>query len=157
MDSHESSGLIHERSQSPAGPAPRLEANTGRDARLPTPISIERQLLERAYAAFNARDIDAALAAMDANVVWPNGMEGDYVYGRSAVREYWLRQWRLIDPRVEPIAFAVDATGRVIVEVHQVVRDLDGVVVNDQMVQHAYAIEDGRIKRMEILVSQGEL
>jgi hypothetical protein len=119
-------------------------------------MNAERQLLERAYAAFNARDVDAALAAMDANVVWPNGMEGGYVYGHGAVREYWLRQWRLIDPHVEPVAFAVDVSGRVIVDVHQVVRDLEGVVVNDQMVQHAYAIEDGRIKRMEIIVSQGE-
>jgi hypothetical protein len=124
---------------------------------LTAPMNAERQLLERAYAAFNARDIDAALAAMDANVVWPNGMEGRYVYGHGAVREDWLRQWRLIDPHVEPVAFAVDATGRVIVDVHQVVRDLEGVVVNEQMVQHAYTIEDGHIKRMEIMVSQGEL
>jgi hypothetical protein len=123
---------------------------------LTTPMNAERQLLERTYAAFNARDIQAALAAMDANIVWPNGMEGGYVYGQGAVREYWLRQWRLIDPHVEPVAFAVDVSGRVIVDVHQVVRDLEGVVVNDQMVQHAYAIEDGHIKRMEIIASQGE-
>jgi hypothetical protein len=34
------------------------------------------QLLRRAYEAFNARDIDAALALMHLDVDWPNGMEG---------------------------------------------------------------------------------
>lgn len=36
----------------------------------------EEQLLRRAYEAFNARDIDAALALMHLDVDWPNGMEG---------------------------------------------------------------------------------
>ena len=47
----------------------------------------ERQLLERAYAAFNARDIEGALATMDADVVWPNGMEGSTVLGHRGVRD----------------------------------------------------------------------
>jgi hypothetical protein len=51
-------------------------------------ISATRELLESAYAAFNARDIDAALAAMDLNVVWPNGMEGGNLYGHTEVRAY---------------------------------------------------------------------
>ncbi len=40
------------------------------------------RLLERIYAAFNARDIDAVLAVMHPNVEWPNGMEGGSVYLR---------------------------------------------------------------------------
>jgi len=32
-------------------------------------------VLKEAYRAFNARDIDAALATMQADVEWPNGME----------------------------------------------------------------------------------
>ena len=57
-------------------------------------------LLTEAYEAFNARDIGRALAAMHAEVDWPNGMEGGYVHGHAAVRDYWTRQWRLIDPHV---------------------------------------------------------
>ena len=38
-------------------------------------------LLERTYAAFNARDVDAVLAMMHAEVDWPNGMEGGRVHG----------------------------------------------------------------------------
>jgi hypothetical protein len=33
-------------------------------------------LLQTLYGAFNARDIDAALAGMHPDVDWPNGMEG---------------------------------------------------------------------------------
>lgn len=109
-----------------------------------------RALLEGAYAAFNARDIDAALAAMRPDVEWPNGMEGGTVHGHEAVREYWTRQWSLIDPRVEPRAFTSDAEGRVIVDVHQVVRDLEHRVVADQMVRHVYTFECGLVRRMEI-------
>jgi len=113
-------------------------------------MSADRKLLEQAYAAFNARDIDAALATMHPDVIWPNGMEGGYVYGHNGVRDYWLRQWRLIDPRVEPVKFPSDQDGCILVEVHQVVRNLAGDILKDQMVQHAYIVESGRIKRMDI-------
>ncbi len=108
------------------------------------------QVLIAAYAAFNARDIDAALATMHPGVDWPNGMEGGYVHGHDAVREYWTRQWTVIDPHVEPLRFEVDAEGRIVVDVHQVVRDLAGNVKADQNVQHVYRMRDGLITGMEI-------
>lgn len=108
------------------------------------------ELLAAAYAAFNARDIDRALAAMHPDVEWPNGMEGGWVHGRDAVRAYWSRQWTMIDPHVEPRGFSAGERGRVVVDVHQVVRDLRGAVVTDQMVQHVYEIDNGLIRRMEI-------
>jgi hypothetical protein len=43
-----------------------------------------------------------------------------------------------------------DDTGRVIIDVKQVVRDLAGAVLVDTVVQHAYLIEDGLIRTMEI-------
>jgi hypothetical protein len=49
----------------------------------------ERELLTRAYAAFNARNIDAVLAAMHPDVDWPNGWEGGRVRGHPQVRDYW--------------------------------------------------------------------
>jgi ketosteroid isomerase-like protein len=107
-------------------------------------------LLERTYAAFNARDVDAVLAVMHPDVDWPNGLEGGRVVGHRAVREYWTRQWGLIDPIVEPRAFRATDDGRVDVEVHQVVRDLAGRVLKAQTVHHVYAFADGRIASMEI-------
>jgi len=93
-------------------------------------------LLGRCYAAFNDRDLEGALAMMRPDVTWPNGWEGGWVKGRDGVREYWQRQWTAIDPRVEPRAFRWDAEGRVVVSVHQVVRDLGGAVLADQIVEH---------------------
>ncbi|HEX9479969.1 MAG TPA: nuclear transport factor 2 family protein [Methylomirabilota bacterium] len=112
-------------------------------------------LLERTYAAFNARDVDAVLVAMHADVDWPNGMEGGRVNGHRAVREYWTRQWGLIDPRVEPRGFTTEADGRIAVDVRQVVRDRAGALVKDEMVQHVYRIEEGLIRSMEIRPGPG--
>ena len=44
-------------------------------------------LLTEAYDAFNARDIERALAVMHPEVDWPNGMQGGYVHGHAAVRD----------------------------------------------------------------------
>jgi hypothetical protein len=52
--------------------------------------------------------------------------------------------------RVEPVGFSTDREGRMVVSVHQVVRDLDGRVLSDGMVAHVYRIEDGLIRSMEI-------
>jgi predicted N-acetyltransferase YhbS len=113
-------------------------------------MATTRRLLERTYQAFNARDIDRALATMHPDVDWPNGMEGGRVHGRAAVREYWTRQWRSIDPHVEPVRFAADEGGRTVVDVRQVVRDRAGTLVADEMVQHVYRVEDGLVRSMEI-------
>ena len=107
-------------------------------------------VLKEAYRAFNARDIDAALATMQPDVEWPNGMEGGTVHGHAGVREYWTRQWCILDPHVEPESFDLDETGRVIVGVHQVVLDRSGKTLLDRMVKHVYSIEGGLIRNMEI-------
>jgi len=107
-------------------------------------------LLRRVYAAFNARDLDGALATMRPGVIWPNGMEGGVVHGRDGVRAYWTRQWGMVDPHVEPKSFDLEDTGSIAVAVHQVVRDLSGKVLLDRMVTHAYKIEDGLIQSMDI-------
>jgi len=108
------------------------------------------ELLSRVYEAFNARDIEQALVALHPDVNWPNGMTGGSVHGRDAVREYWTNQWRAIDPRVEPTGMTSDDRGRIVVAVHQVVRDLSGALLADRMVQHVYTIDDGLITQMEI-------
>ncbi|MFZ1157155.1 MAG: nuclear transport factor 2 family protein [Candidatus Sulfotelmatobacter sp.] len=107
-------------------------------------------VLREAYRAFNAREMDAALATMRPDVEWPNGMEGGTVHGHAGVREYWTRQWGLIDPHVEPHSFDLDEAGRVVVGVHQVVRDLSGNILLDRKVEHVYSMEGGLIRRMEI-------
>jgi len=113
-------------------------------------VQSKRELLIAAYQAFNARDIDAILAVMHPDLDWPNGMEGGRVNGRENVRQYWTRQWGVLDPRVEPVSIEDDAAARNVVRVHQVVRDLAGNLVVDQFVEHVYTIRDGLIERMDI-------
>jgi len=108
------------------------------------------ELLQRAYAAFNARDLDGALATMQPDVVWPNGMEGGVVHGHDGVRAYWTRQWDMIDPHVEAKSFKTDSDGRIVVGVHQVVRDMSGKMLLDRIVEHIYTLKDGLIQGMEI-------
>ena len=107
-------------------------------------------LIRAAYLAFNARDIDAAVRLMTADVTWPNGMEGGVVYGHNGVREYWTRKWTMIDPRVEPLRVIREPDGRVAVEVRQVVRDLAGALLADRVVRHVYTFRDGLVESMEI-------
>jgi hypothetical protein len=111
----------------------------------------EEQLLRRAYAAFNARDIDGALARMHPDVDWPNGMEGGRELGYEAVRSYWTRQFGLIDSHVEPVGFEVDDEGRVVVDVQQVVRDRNGELLSEGRVRHVYTFRDGLVSRMDIV------
>jgi hypothetical protein len=110
----------------------------------------ERELIRGAYADFNARRLEAVLARMRSDVVWPNGMEGGFVYGHEGVREYWTRQWAILDPHVEPVEINADERGRWVVTVHQVVHDREGKLLVDQFVRHAYEIRDSLIARMDI-------
>ncbi len=113
-------------------------------------MSPEEELLKRLYERFNARDLEGALAAMQEDVVWANGMEGGHVYGRESIRDYWTRQWTLIDPHVDPVKFAIGPDGEVMVDVHQVVRDLNGNLLVDTTVGHIFHFEAGLVKRFDI-------
>ncbi|MGH3043300.1 MAG: nuclear transport factor 2 family protein [Gaiellaceae bacterium] len=110
---------------------------------------MSEELLRRTYDAFNARDLDTALALMQQDVDWPNAIDGGRVRGHDAVRAYWERQFETIDPRVEPESIE-EVEGRVVAAVHQVVRDREGTVLADQRVRNVYTVRDGLIARMEI-------
>jgi ketosteroid isomerase-like protein len=115
----------------------------------------ETEFLKHVYERFNARDMEAVLAAMQEDVAWANGMEGGHVHGREEVRSYWTRQWAMINPHVDPVGFSNGPEGEVIVEVHQVVHDLDGKLLLDQTVGHIFRIEDGLIHRFDIRIEDG--
>jgi ketosteroid isomerase-like protein len=117
---------------------------------MPNQPAPEIELLHTAYTAFNARNIDAALAIMSPDVTWPRAFKGGFVRGPEEVRAYWTEQWSEIDGHVEPIAFHMEDTGRILVEVHQVVRDLAGAVLADEHVGHRFTIKDSLIEGMEV-------
>ncbi len=107
-------------------------------------------LIAQAYAAFNRRDIDGALAVMSENVDWPKASEGGRVVGKEEIRAYWTRQWAEFSPNVEPIEVTDDEAGRTYVKAHQVVKNLHGDIISDQMVLHVFTIANGLIERMDI-------
>ncbi len=110
----------------------------------------DTELLEHLYDRFNARDMEAVLAIMHRDVVWANGLEGGHVYGHDGVRDYWTRQWAMIDSRAEPIGFSIDEDRTVNVEVHLTARDLNGNLLFDKIGGHIFRIEDGLIRRFDI-------
>jgi hypothetical protein len=110
----------------------------------------EIELLRSAYAAFNARDIDAALVLMTPDVAWPRAFKGGFVRGHEEVRAYWREQWSEIDPHVEPMAFHYVGDEHILVDVHQVVRDLAGAVLADEHVGHRFTLAHGLIQAMEV-------
>ena len=114
------------------------------------PSKSEIELLRSAYAAFNARHIDAALAHMAANVAWPRAFKGGFVEGHQAVGAYWTEQWSEIDPHVEPVDFHLEETGHILVKVRQVVRDLAGAVLVDEYVGHRFTLAQGLVQKMEV-------
>jgi hypothetical protein len=107
-------------------------------------------LIAQAYAAFNHRDIDAALALMTENVSWPKASEGGRATGKEEIRAYWTRQWQEFDPHVEPIEVIDREPGKTAVKVHQLVKNLSGDALFDGEVWHVYTLANGLIERMDL-------
>jgi hypothetical protein len=87
---------------------------------------------------------------MAPDVSWPKAFKGGFARGHHAVRAYWTEQWSEIDPHVEPISFHRESDGRVLVAVHQVVRDLAGTVLADVQVGHRFTLANGVLQAMEV-------
>jgi len=115
-----------------------------------TPV---QDLIQKAYAAFNERDIEKALSTMQPDVQWSKAWEGGYISGHDEIKAYWTRQWKEINPHVNPVGFAERPNGSLEVRVHQKVKDLQGNPTFDGTVKHIYTFEDGLIKKMDIELS----
>lgn len=113
-------------------------------------MSDDLEFIKRVYDLFNARDMEAVLATLHEDVVWANGMDDGYVHGREGVRAYWTHQWSVIDPHVDPVWLSHGEPGEIVVDVHAVVRDLGGNVVQDRMVGHVFHLDDGLVTRFDI-------
>ena len=109
-----------------------------------------KTIIEQAYAAFNKRDIDGALALMTEDVSWPKASEGGKVVGKEEIRAYWTRQWGEFDPHVEPIAITQEDGGKIRVRVHQLVKSLQGDILSDSEVLHVITINSGLISAMNL-------
>jgi limonene-1,2-epoxide hydrolase len=127
-----------------------------------TPVSFtadERTaMLEALYRAFNERDIDAALDHLAPGVDWPNAATGERLHGRDAVKAYWQKQWQEIDPTVEPMRINIAPDGKAHVLVDQLVRALDGEILQNLKVEHVFEFDGPFISRMTTLgLAEGEV
>ena len=113
-------------------------------------MSSNQQFLQNLYDAFNRREIETIISLMRSDVKWANGLEGGFVYGRDAVREYWTNQFKDIQPQLETLKFETDENNRNVVTVHQIIRDLQGNLLADATVQQVFTIEDGLISLYEL-------
>jgi hypothetical protein len=109
-----------------------------------------QEFLQNLYDAFNNREIETIISFMHPDVKWANGVEGGFVYGRDAVREYWLNQFKDIQVKLETLKFETDENNRNVVTVHQVIKDLQGNLLADTTIQQIFTIEDGLISLYEI-------
>jgi ketosteroid isomerase-like protein len=110
----------------------------------------DEQVIRQIYNGFNARDMEGVFALLTDDVAWANGMEGTHVHGKDAIREYWTHQWSVLDPHVEPLKIAKAADGSLVVDVHQVVKNLEGQTLIDETVKHAFRLDGGRVRRFDI-------
>lgn len=113
-------------------------------------MSANQQFLQNLYDAFNRREIETIISSMRPDVKWANGLEGGFIYGRDAVRQYWTDQFKDIQPELETLKFETDERGRNVVTVHQIIKDLQGNVLADVTVHQIFTIEDGLISVYEI-------
>ena len=109
-----------------------------------------QKLIEQAYAAFNQRNIDDALALMSEDVNWPKASEGGRVVGKEEIRAYWTRQWSEFDPHVEPMEIIELEGSKAEVRVRQLVKSLSGDVLSDSEVWHVHTLMNGLIGRMDL-------
>jgi hypothetical protein len=115
--------------------------------------------LRQLYEAFNRKDLDTVLSAASPDVDWPNALLRERVTGLADVREFWERQFRAIDPQLEPLAVTEGDGGTVVVRVHQVVTFVtDGAVIDDVVVDHIFTFDDdGRIVAIDARDQDGQL
>lgn len=115
------------------------------------------ELLKRLYDRFNARDIDGVFEDLADDVAWANGMEGGHVHGKDAIRDYWTRQWGMVSAHVEPVDFRRIGDDKIVAEVIQTIRDLEGNPLEgqthglkDKTVGHLFSLQGGKVIRFDI-------
>src|SRR3712207_9494856 len=96
----------------------------------------DHDLLARAFAAYNRRDVDGLLALLTDDVDWPDG--DARLVGKAAVRRYWLHQFTRTRTHDEPVRFEDLAPGRTVVHLDQTVADRHGRVLSRGALRYTF-------------------
>jgi hypothetical protein len=108
------------------------------------------EMLRNACALFNRKDLDGWLALMTEDVDWPAMRGGMRVVGRGVVRDYWLQQFREVDPRLTPVELRTREKDVIEMLVDELIRDLQGRAMTAGSVRHVYTFREGLIARMDV-------
>jgi ketosteroid isomerase-like protein len=102
------------------------------------------------YDVFNARDFDRFMAMLAPDVVWPDETEDRQLCGREAVRTYLLETTAPLIARYVPIAYHVEADGRVAALLRQLITSAaDGSLWSSTRVLHRWTLREGLVARLE--------
>lgn len=103
-----------------------------------------------AYRAFNQRRVDDLLGMMVADVEWPDVAGGTVLRSHDEVRAYWLAQFEVASPVVEPTDFLAAGDDLVAV-VRQQVFDHAGAPLTEAVtVFHRYSFRGDKVAAMAV-------
>ncbi|MCB1494842.1 MAG: nuclear transport factor 2 family protein [Bauldia sp.] len=115
-----------------------------------------REVLMQLYRAFNERDIEGATEFLAPEVEWPNLRTGDHERGRAAVRAHWEKLWKETDTLIKPLQIEIIGGDKARVRVHELVRALDGAIIEDRKAEHMFTFDGAFISRMVFLAIEDE-
>jgi ketosteroid isomerase-like protein len=107
--------------------------------------------------AFNRRDFDAAIDALDAEVElheWPTAPGARTYHGHDGVRralDTWFEAWEWMQVEIEDI---VEAGDRALVTLHQRAEGRGSAVEVEIRTFNVYTFRDGKIARIELFTER---
>jgi len=110
---------------------------------------MDEEVIRAAFKSFNAQDAEGVLQWMCEDVDWANPLAGGRLKGRAALRTHWAVMWTSLSPEGHLMGVRVDEEGRTVVTVKQVLKQKNGLVLGEQMMEQVYTLRDGLIARMD--------
>ncbi len=104
--------------------------------------------IEALYRALNQRNLDAALVHFGPGATWPNAETGGAVSGHDALRAYFTALWKKVDPIMEPVRIEPGPAGQTRVVIDQLIRSLDGKVIEHGQFEHMLTFDGPFVSRM---------
>jgi drug/metabolite transporter (DMT)-like permease len=111
----------------------------------------EIETVRRMYDAYNARQIDAALAGLHVDVEWDGGAEG-MLHGKQAVERHWRSQWQEVDAKVY-IGLSAWKNSSLVLQVRLEIATPRGA--REQQIQNVITFRDGLVASMRIIPPRG--
>lgn len=115
-------------------------------------MSASQAVLEKAFEAFNARDLAGIRAALHPEVIWPDTLEsGPPFVGREAAMAQFAHIFATIVPNIELIRVLEEGANTLTVEAQYSVESPDGHVWTDTRATLTYHFQDGLLSGMTIV------